>query len=231
MEELFDFKEKGQAYQLALRLRASCPFCFKLESASSPNWAFALGLECWHQARTLSINSSHLCNSLIITFPKTDFGFEPTPFGIHLAIQAALTHLHYGPNPNLGYALLTPQIPIGSSPPKRTCLIARDQLTVATAPSTQFFPPALNPPIGGTILGNRRAVEPDLQETPRAHLRPRTTETVGLQTRIALLLQTDPALQETLATFSRERVQFLFDLACISNSPFETLWEHIQKLE
>ena len=231
IKELFDFKEKGQASQLAQRLRASCPYCFNLEFSSSKNWVFALGLECLNQARILSINASQLCSSLITTFPKTQLSFEPTPFGIHIAIQAAITHLHFGPNPNLGYALLPPHIPIGAAPPKRVCLTPRDQATSSTTPNTHFSPAVLRPPIGSTILGIRRAVEPDNEQAPRAHLRPRTTESLGLETRISVLLQADPELQETLATFSRERVQFLFDLACISNSPIETIWQYIQKVD
>ena len=228
---MFDFKEKGQASQLAQRLRASCPYDFDLQFSSLKNWAFALGLECLNQARTLSINASHLCSALITTFPKSELSFEPTPFGIHIAIQAAISHLHYGPNPNLGFASLSPQLPIGASPPKRICLTTRDHVTPTTALNTHFSPAILRPPIGGTIFGTRRAAEPDNEQAPRAHLRPRTAESEGLGAKIAALLKADPELEDALANFSRERVQFLFDLACISSSPIETIWQHIQRLE
>ena len=90
-EELFQFKQVGQAGSIAEKLRVLCPFCFQVETSSSPNWTFALGIECWHQSRTLSISAAHLTNALSTTFPRATLGFEPTPFGIHLAIQAALT--------------------------------------------------------------------------------------------------------------------------------------------
>ena len=216
-EELFQFKQKGQAAYIADRLRALCPFCFKIETSSSPNWSFALGMECWQQSRTLSINAGHLTTALSTTFPRATLGFEPTPFGIHLAIQAALTFLHYGPSPNVGFALLPqPQTPIGASPPKRSRQLTSITPT-AISSTSRFNPPDINLPIGGPPTGN-----------PLSQLQHPTNVTVGLHTKITRLLQADPLLQETLSTFSRDRVQFLFDLACISGSPIETMWDTIQ---
>ena len=219
-EELFQFKQKGQPGAIAEKLRVLCPFCFQIETSSSPNWTFALGIECWQQSRTLSISAAHLTTALSTTFPRATLGFEPTPFGIHLAIQAALTFLHYGPSPNVGFALLPqPQAPIGASPLKRSRHLTSITPT-ATSSTSQFNPLDINPPIGGLLTVN-----------PLSQPQHPTNVSVGLHAKITRLLQADPLLQETLSTFSRDRVQFLFDLACISGSPIETMWETIQKFD
>jgi hypothetical protein len=190
-------------------------FRFGLTTGSSPNWAFALGFECWQQSRTLSLSPNALLASIVKTFPGLLLSFEPTPFGIHVSIQAALNQLRSGASAPSRASPYPSQTPVGSPPEKRS----------------RFSPTSPLLPVGGSIRGLRRAVEVGADHASRAHLRPRTSEPSSLPSRIALILEGGPALQEVLTSLTHERVQFLFDLACLSSSPIGTIWEHLQGFE
>ena len=227
-EDLLNFKKKGEAGRLTQRLLISSPYNFGLNHSTSETWAFALALECTTQSHTLSISANYLCRAIISTFPPCTLSFEPTPLGIHLAIKAALFHLHHGPNPNLGHSQLAAHLPIGAPAPKRVRLTARDHSTPETSLATTFFPLVTDPPIGGLALRPRRAAESDLEQAPRAHLRARTTPAPeGLEANLERLLRADPDLVDAIAGISQARLQLLIDLAFMSSSPVDALWVHI----